>query len=338
MLASLATSAVSIRLLRLRAVLDIPNDRSSHTEATVRGAGIGLGVGTLVALGLTERYFTDPQLAAIAVAGVGFATIGLADDLTGTLSASFRLCLQVVVATAVVVLILQGTTYAVLLTSLFAVVATLWIVGFVNAFNFMDGINGISCAQALVAGGAFALIAWHGHHVTLMAGSLALVAGSLGFLPFNFPTPRAFLGDVGSYFAGAWLAVLVITGLYESIPPEAMLAPVALYLADTGVTLTMRLHRREAWSEAHRDHTYQKLVDLGWSHTETTGYICAILAISSLLGSVSILQHTVTRVAADCLALGLVIGYLFTPLLIQHWRRVRKPSQRITGALDSEVE
>ncbi|MHB8319605.1 MAG: MraY family glycosyltransferase [Acidimicrobiales bacterium] len=312
-LASFAASALSVSVLGRRAVLDVPNHRSSHTTATVRGAGIGLGVGTLVALAIAHSSFNDPELAGLVVAGVGFGVIGLVDDLTGALSAAARLALQVIVATGVVVVISQEATYTVLVTSLVGLVAAVWIVAFVNAFNFMDGINGISCAQAITAGVAFSLIAWHGHDVALLAGSLALVAGSIGFVPFNFPRARAFLGDVGSYFAGAWLAVLVIVGLHESIPPEAMLAPVALYLADTGVTLTGRLVRHEPWSEPHRDHAYQRLVDLGWSHTRTTLVVFVTVAVCSLLGSVSVFGSTQLRIGADCAALAVIASYLLLP-------------------------
>ena len=127
-----------------------------------------------------------------------------------------------------------------------------------------------------------------------------------------------FLGDVGSYFAGAWLAVLFIIGLRGSIPAEAMIAPVALYVADTGVTLSRRVHRHEAWQQAHRQHTYQRLVDLGWSHTQTTGLVFALVAICSVLGSVSLLGSVPERVAADCGVGALIAGYLLLPDLIEY--------------------
>ena len=114
--------------------------------------------------------------------------------------------------------------------------------------------------------------------------------------------------------------MLVVIGLRGSIPAEAMIAPVALYVADTGVTLARRVHRHEAWQQAHREHTYQRLGDLGWSHTQTTGLVFALVAICSVLGSVSLLGSVPERVAADCGVGALITGYLMLPGLIEHRR------------------
>jgi hypothetical protein len=110
--------------------------------------------------------------------------------------------------------------------------------------------------------------------------------------------------------------VLFIIGLRGSIPAEAMIAPVALYVADTGVTLSRRVHRHEA----HHQHTYQRLVEQGWSHTETTGLVFALVALCSVLGSVSLLGSVPERVAADCGVAVLIAGYLVLPSLIEHRR------------------
>jgi len=317
-LSGIATTALTIRVLGRRAVLDVPNQRSSHARPTVRGGGIGLATGTLVALAIAHTDLVGSSGIALVIAGLSFGAIGFADDLTSALPPTIRLALQLVAAGAVVAVLWQHASHGIFLTALIGAVATLWIVSFVNAFNFMDGINGISCAETIVAGVAFGLIARHEHQLALQAGALALVAGSIGFAPFNFPTARVFLGDVGSYFAGAWLAVLVVIGLRGSIPAEAMMAPVALYVADTGVTLARRVHRHEAWQQAHRQHTYQRLVDLGWSHTQTTGLVFALVTLCSLLGSVSLFGSVTGRVAADCGVGALIAGYLVLPGLIEY--------------------
>ena len=144
------------------------------------------------------------------------------------------------------------------------------------------------------------------------------MAGSIGFAPFNFPAARVFLGDIGSYFAGAWLALLVVIGLRGSVPAEAMIAPVALYLADTGVTLTRRVFRHEAWQQAHRQHTYQRLVDLEFSHIQTTSIVFVLVGLCSALGSVSLFGSVSGRVAADFGIGALIICYLSLPALIEH--------------------
>jgi UDP-GlcNAc:undecaprenyl-phosphate/decaprenyl-phosphate GlcNAc-1-phosphate transferase len=313
-----AATALVIPVLSRRAILDVPNLRSSHTRPTVRGGGIGLAVGTLVALAIAHSELTGSTGIALVVAGLGFGAIGFADDLNGNVSVTIRLALQLITAVIVVAVLWEHVSTVNLSVFLVCTVAVFWIVSFVNAFNFMDGINGISCAETIVAGVAFGLYARHEHEMALQVAAFALAAGSIGFAPFNFPNARVFLGDVGSYFAGAWLAVLVVIGLRGSIPVEAMVAPVTLYVADTGVTLARRLRRHEAWNQGHRQHTYQRLVQLGWSHTQTTGMVFIIVATCSALGSVSLLGSVPLRVAADCGVAMLVAGYLIVPGLLEH--------------------
>src|SRR2546428_12499807 len=87
------------------------------------------------------------------------------------------------------------------------------------------------------------------------------------FLPFNFPRARMFLGDVGSYFFGAWLAVLAVVGLRQGLTIEAAFAPLAVYVADTGSTLARRLPRHQARYRPHRDHTHHAPTARGVSPT-----------------------------------------------------------------------
>jgi UDP-N-acetylmuramyl pentapeptide phosphotransferase/UDP-N-acetylglucosamine-1-phosphate transferase len=314
---SAVSTAVIVPILRRRAVLDVPNHRSSHTRPTVRGGGIGLAIGTLVTLAIAHTGLIGSTGIALVVGGLGFGAIGFADDLNGNVPVRVRLTLQLLVAVGVVSVLWDFASPFTLSVALVCIVAIFWIVSFVNAFNFMDGINGISCAETIVAGVAFGLYGRHEHHLALEIAAFALAAGSIGFAPFNFPSARVFLGDVGSYFAGAWLAVLVVIGLRGSIPVEAMVAPVTLYVADTGMTLARRVHRHEAWYKGHRQHTYQRLVERGWSHTQTTSLVFILVALCSALGSVSLVGSVPLRVAADGGVAVLVAGYLILPGLLE---------------------
>lgn len=318
---ALAATRVSISLLARRALLDQPSERSSHTSPTVRGGGIGVIAGTLVTVGLTIGELRASTAAALLVGGLGFGAIGLADDLKGGLSASTRFAVQVVVASAVATVIWADGPLKIVAAVIAGGAAAAWMVSFVNAYNFMDGINGLSCAEAVVAGVTLGLAAQHYHRLAMESGAFAIAAGAIGFAPFNFPSARVFLGDVGSYFVGGWLAVLIVVGLRDSLPPEVILAPVALYVADTGVTLVRRIRRREAWREAHRQHAYQRLVDLGWSHTRSTGLVFTVAAICSLLGAVSLLDLVAWRAVADGTIVALIVAYLFLPSFLN--RRLR---------------
>jgi UDP-GlcNAc:undecaprenyl-phosphate GlcNAc-1-phosphate transferase len=141
-----------------------------------------------------------------------------------------------------------------------------WMAAYVNVFNFMDGIDGISIAQVVVAGGAWSILGTV-HAVPQLVGLAAVAGGAtLGFAPFNLPTAQCFLGDVGSYGLGALLSAGAVIGLDAGLPFEAMLGPLAVYIADTGVTLVRRIIGGEKWYRPHRSHAYQRLVHSGWSH------------------------------------------------------------------------
>ncbi|WP_262324329.1 MraY family glycosyltransferase [Acidiferrimicrobium sp. IK] len=328
-IAAAVTTRASMPLLARRAVLDQPSERSSHTTPTLRGGGVGVIAGTLVAVAAANGQLRSSTVADLLVAGLGFGAIGLADDVRRDLRTATRFMLQVAVAVGVAAAILSEGSPDVLMSILAGVAVVAWMVSFVNAYNFMDGINGISSAEAVVAGVALGLVARHDHRLAMEAGSFALAGGALGFAPFNFPSARVFPGDVGSYFIGGWLAALIVVGVRDSLPLEAVVAPVALYVADTAVTLLRRIRRHETWWQPHRQHVYQRLVDLGWSHLRSTALVFAIAATCSLLGAVSLLDLVAWRIAADGSIVALILGYLCLPSVLD--RRLR-PSSLAPGA------
>lgn len=277
-------------------------------------------IATLVA------HDVDPTIrAGILAAAVPSGLVGALDDVRG-LSPMVRLTLEAVIGAAALILLLDGLGGNQLWRVVFAVGCVLWMVSFVNAFNFMDGINGISAAQAVVAGGAFALIGTAEDERVLALGGCVIAAAAIGFAPYNFPVARVFLGDVGSYFVGAWLAALVVVGLRAGLAPEAVLAPLAVYLADTSTTIVRRVRAGEVWHEAHRSHVYQQLVAMGWSHARTTVVVAGFAAGCAALGAVALHAPLVYRVAADGLALALLLAYLASPSLL-----ARRPGNAVVA-------
>ena len=188
--------------------------------------------------------------------------------------------------------------------ALLAVAAAAWITGLVNVFNFMDGVNGISGVHALIAGVAYACYAEWGQHPFLLAASLAVAVSALLFLPWNAVRARVFLGDAGSYSLGAALAVLAADAVLRGVPVEAVLGPLALYLADTAWTLQRRIRTGERWLQAHRTHVYQQWCDAGWSHQEVTLLAGAVTILLTLLGTVSLSRDLTARAAADRVGIG----------------------------------
>jgi UDP-N-acetylmuramyl pentapeptide phosphotransferase/UDP-N-acetylglucosamine-1-phosphate transferase len=133
-----------------------------------------------------------------------------------------------------------------------------------------------------------------------------------------------FLGDVGSYFLGAALAITALAAIGAGVPPEAAAFPFLLYAADTGVTLVRRVAQGERWWDAHHEHAYQRLVDAGWSHTATTLVFGALCSAIALLGLASLSSSLAARAVAALAALGVTVAYLALPELVAARRRVPK--------------
>jgi len=320
---------VVIVALRRFAVFDVPNARSSHQQPTVRGGGIAVALAAGAGVGVSGPWPTSGLLGLL-VAGIGFGVVGLAEDLLGVPLLP-RFGLQVVVAGASLRALLSGLTGPAPWRILFAAGVVLWLVGYVNAFNFMDGINGISVAQAGVAGVAWYVIGTTEDVRATAQGGLIVAAAALGFAPFNFPRARVFLGDGGSYFLGAWLGALAVLGLRAGLPPEAVVAPLSLYLADTAFTLARRVVGHQPWYLPHRDHTYQRLVRGGWSHPRTTFTVAAIMTASSALGAVSLGDSLLLRAGADLVLVAVLIGYLALPSMV-----ARRKGQTAENDADSD--
>lgn len=303
------TEPVAIPLLRRAAVIDMPGHRSSHIFPTPRGGGVAITAGLMAA--------------AIAVGGVtaiafgatiaAFGLIGLAEDLVGVPPAS-RLVLQLTAGMLAGLVLVSRSAAAGFVLAAAAVAAGLWITGSVNAFNFMDGVNGISGAHALLGGVIYAVAGWWRGDPFLLAAGAALAAGGLAFLPWNAGRARVFLGDVGSYALGAAVGFLGIYAVIAAhVPPEAALGPVALYLTDTGWTLCQRAWRHERLLEAHRMHVYQRWTDAGWSHQRVTAVTTGISALLSVAGLMSLAGLAPLRIAADLAGCAVLAGYASSP-------------------------
>jgi UDP-N-acetylmuramyl pentapeptide phosphotransferase/UDP-N-acetylglucosamine-1-phosphate transferase len=278
---------------------------------TPRGGGAPIAVGLVLAAVLIHGATALTFAAAVAA----FGAIGFAEDLRG-LPVRRRLLLQSAGGGGVAILLVSRTGLPPAAQLAAMAVLAVWIIGFVNAFNFMDGVNGISAAHAVLGGAAYAALGAWRQDAFLVAVGAAVAVGALAFLPWNAIRARVFLGDVGSYGLGAALAVLAACAVIHGIPVEAVLGPVALYLADTAWTLQRRIRSRESWLEPHRTHTYQRLCDAGWSHQRVTIATGAVTSLLCLLGAVSLAGHPALRAAADAAAIGLLAAYLRSPVLL----------------------
>lgn len=263
-------------------LLDLPNERSSHARPVPRGGGASIVAGTAIGVALLA---TGPSVSSswswIAVTSAVVAFLGWRDDVA-SLPVAVRLLVQV--GAAAVVIAAAGHIRLVALPAgnvldlgrLGLPLTLVWIVGFTNLFNFMDGIDGLGASQGLVAALGWMLIG--GLHPLTPASIVgtALSAACLGFLLHNWMPARIFMGDVGSLFIGFILAVLPV-GVGGGTPPGGFLPGLLLvwpFVFDGGFTLIRRLLRGENVTRPHRSHIYQRLVVTGLSHgTVTTLYI-----------------------------------------------------------------
>ncbi len=328
-----AASGILVALVRRellrRDILDRPNERSSHDTPTPRGGGIGL-LAALLPMWLVANLVLPGTTTAWAdwlmpVGALLLAGVSWIDDLK-TLGPLPRLAAQFVAAIAAVLLlpglVFQGLVPAWLDTTL-AVIGLVW---FVNLFNFMDGIDGISAMETLgICAGLFLIgFLLSAAPTTLDALPLLIAGATAGFLIWNWHPAKIFLGDIGSvplgFLLGWLLLALAARGEWEA----ALMLPL-YYLADATLTLLRRLARGEKVWRAHREHYYQQAVQNGRSHAR----------VSAAVGTTNL-----ALIALSLAAAATPDGIFLTPLLLgaaavivvgllswMHWKpELRSPS------------
>jgi Fuc2NAc and GlcNAc transferase len=268
-LSALGTGVVR-RLALSYGVLDIPNERSSHTSVTPRGGGASI---VLVA---TVGILVLPLALTLRVGGVVVAMVGFVDD-RRPVPAGVRLAVHISAALWATES-LGGLPSLLVGNHLFHpgwwghVLAVLGIVWALNLFNFMDGIDGIAGAEAvfmLVSAGVCGVIAGEFHEISIVA--LLIGAASMGFLLWNWPPARIFMGDIGSGYLGYVIGVLAVAATHEN--PGAFWVWLILggaFFVDATLTLIRRIVRGERVYVAHRSHAYQWLARRWKSHKRVT--------------------------------------------------------------------
>jgi UDP-N-acetylmuramyl pentapeptide phosphotransferase/UDP-N-acetylglucosamine-1-phosphate transferase len=294
-------------------LLDQPGERRSHAVATPRGGGIAIVVMVVLASLLAGLQSADDRWllwsfvpGLLIVAGIGWW-----DD-HQPLSPWLRLGVQAVAAATLALGVWSATG-----VPGYAVFAFLAVMALVNVWNFMDGINGLAASQAWLAALAYAALMPADGAVPWVAW--ALFAAAMGFLPFNFPRARIFMGDVGSGALGYTLAMLATTSLgaapRTTVP--LILLPLCVFLVDAGFTLAWRMLRGERWWTPHVSHLYQ------WA-ARRVGHV-AVTVIYFVFGSVTLLlsftlPNTTFETTAAVVAGAYGFGGALWVLLRRGWR------------------
>ncbi|MCF6330720.1 MAG: glycosyltransferase family 4 protein [Sulfurimonas sp.] len=273
-----------------KSLVDIPNDRSSHTTATPHGGGIAIAVTWFI--GISYLYYTDDINSSLYYAllvGVIISVVSYLDDLY-ELSAKIRLITQVLAA--VLGLYLLGGLEKIdivifynenqIFTNIFAILMIIW---FINLYNFLDGIDGYAGSEAVFLAIAGFLLFGGAHF-------LVLAVAVLGFLVWNWHKAKIFMGDVGSTLLGYNIAIFTI--YYANQEPLNLWIWVILFGVfwfDATLTLFRRYKNGEKLSIAHKKHAYQRLNQSGWAHDKVVLFsilvniilFCIVYLISNIL-------------------------------------------------------
>ena len=277
-IASMLLTGIIRRLALARGVMDVPNARSSHVLPTPRGGGLAIVVTVLLAIGVMYvRGNVPPDLAAVLLIGGPFvALIGFIDDLR-SVSVSARLAVQfaafgwcvyclgplppIHLGFAVVNLGVGGS-----------IAAVVYLVWFLNIYNFMDGIDGIASVEAIsVMTFATLLIFWQQGEPSIASALLVVAAAAAGFLIWNWPPARIFMGDAGSGFLGFFVGSIAWATIVRGrLSIWVWLILLGAFIVDATVTLLRRWFRGANLAQAHRSHAYQRLSRRYRSHMKVT--------------------------------------------------------------------
>ncbi|MCL2700942.1 MAG: glycosyltransferase family 4 protein [Phycisphaerae bacterium] len=291
-LIAMATSAIICLLLgipmrrlgvRLR-IMDVPNRRSSHSTPIPRMGGVAIVLAMIFTMALLGK--PNPALLVAMAFGALVSIISFIDDAV-SLSSVLRLLVHLGAACVSIYLIrLHVTGFALPFVTISLPswvgfgVAVLFVAGFVNFFNFMDGINGSAAMQGIVGGATLSvLLALNGAGNSAMVAA-ALVGGCIGFLPYNFPRAVMFLGDMGATTIGFTLAMMTLIGT-RKYPWIACVLPLGLFIYDAVFTICKRLLRGENVLNPHREFHFHLLIRCGWSHVRVTSLQVGLMLLCS---------------------------------------------------------
>ena len=283
-------------------LVDLPNRRSAHALPTARSGGVAVVATTALASLLVALRWPPAAFAillGVILPCLVIAVMGIIDDMQ-PLRASLRLMIQIGVALAITTAL--GPLSEIAIPGLPTLelgwvgwpLTVLWIVGMTNAFNFMDGSDGMAALGAVVAGCVMAVIGWQLRiHLPLMLAAFAAAAAG-GFLVFNWQPARVFMGDVGSAFLGAYLAAVPLA--FPEPQRSLVFIPMVLalwpYIFDPFVSVVRRVYHGKNPFEPHREFLFHRLIRSGIPHGKTalvyallagTGGLVGILMVAELL-------------------------------------------------------
>ncbi|QQO18085.1 glycosyltransferase family 4 protein [Bradyrhizobium diazoefficiens] len=298
------------RPLLQRYALARPNARSSHRIPTPQGAGIAVIAATLVVASAWAAWANIAIPLTLVIATIVIALVGFADDIV-SLPVPVRLVLQAACVGAVVFTAPETARIVpalpLMLERGLILLAGIW---FVNLVNFMDGLDLMTVAEVVPVTAALLLLGLLGDlSWPAVLIPTALCGAMLGFAPFNKPTAKVFLGDVGSLPVGLLLGWCLLELAWRGQQAAALLLP-AYYLADSTITLFRRIAWREQFWAAHRSHFYQRATDNGFTVPRVIGEVFALNLVLALLAILTVRAGSVAVTSVALLAGAIAIAFV----------------------------
>lgn len=320
-------------------LLDIPNERSSHLQPIPTCGGIvlvAINLGGWLVYGLVHHSLFSKSAWVLVVAALLVAIVSFVDDL-GHVTYPVRLTTHAFAAILVIGAFgpwraIELPVFGIVaLGALGTVLATFWIVGLINAFNFMDGLDGLAAGQAAAAGIGWTILGIATQHPALTVLGGLIAATSLGFLIHNWYPATIFMGDVGATFLGFGLAVLpIIAARYD---PRFIVAGVLLVwpaIFDSGFTVLRRLRHRENIFSGHREFLFHRLADTGWGHAWAVILYTGLTLLGCLL---AFTWQRGNRALHSLVAVSLLALCVALWATVRHRERATPEQERIVRAL-----
>ena len=324
---SLFAAFLISRLGKKLGLIDTPNERSSHLIATPRGGGVGIWLSFLV----VGFLLIDPNYRLLIFVAGCIGLLGLIND-RFEISSKLRLLLQLILSAVIVAAYANISFFAhptsFLITFLLFLFFVIFISGTANFYNFMDGINGIAGLSGVVGFGLIALFSFYfTNEKSIILLSLALASACLGFLPFNFPRSKVFMGDVGSVFLGFVFASFVVK-LSLNISIFLCLGIfLCTFYSDALMTIYYRWRRGENLMQAHRSHLYQYMTnELGLPHWKVSVLYSIVQFVMGLLSIWAYKSGILWQIIV-------IITYSVLFIIAYQWVKCLKPLRR--GVLEN---
>ncbi len=268
--------------------IDEPNERSSHSGAIPRCGGISIAIILLSAVAFFVG-FRDIRILGYIIGAVLVTVIGIIDDLS-QMSSKGKFAATILITLVPLLFGIRFSNHDILfgIPAAQYLLSFVWIFGMMNAFNFMDGIDGLVSGSSIVYSFFLACLAYlYGDNAVLLMSAVLMISCA-GFFFFNFHPASIFLGDVGSMFLGFSFSVLSVFLVEQSHVADLFWAPCLIFapiIYDSMFTFFKRVIQKKNFTAPHREHLYQQLVILGLSHRIVSSfyYMLAVLAGTSAL-------------------------------------------------------